>query len=288
MKRFQFIHAQRHTYAVRRLCQVLEVAPSGYYAWRQRPPSARAQANAALEDQITAIYHASRQTYGSPRVQAELRAQGVGCNHKRVERLRRQLRLRSVVRRRHRRTAPAPGPVADVPNRLNRDFRALAPNQKWLTDITVIPTREGKLYLAVVLDLFARRIVGWQLSAHGDEQLVREALHMAVVHRHPRRGELLHHSDQGAVYTAADYGQDLAALQATLSRSRRGNCLDNAPVESFFATLKTELTHRTRFLTRAQARTDIVDYLETFYNRTRRHSSLNYWSPIDFEPRFAD
>jgi len=287
VKVYAFIQAHRQAFTVRRMCRVLSVSPSGYYAWRRRTPSVRAQANTQLLDRIRAIHQASRGTYGSPRVQAELRAQGMVCNHKRVERLMRLDGLCGI--RRHRRVvttrAASDGLVA--PNHLNRNFTAAAPNRVWLTDITYIPTHQGWLFLAAVLDLFSRKVVGWHMDTHLTADLALQALRMALLHRRPLPG-LLHHSDRGAQYTSRVYLRPLALAQATLSMSRRGNCHDNAPMESFFATLKTELIHRSTFLTRDQARAAIFDYLETFYNPVRRHSSLGYLSPNDFERSFAD
>lgn len=285
---YEFIEVQRQEFRVNRMCEVLQVSTSGYYAWRRRLPSQRTQANGCLLEHIRAIHHASRETYGSRRVHAELRAQGVVCNRKRVERLMRVHGVRVTLRQRHTTTTRAAADGLVVPNRLNRHFRPPAANHTWLTDITYVHTQQGWLYLAVVLDLFSRKVVGWQMSDHLDERLTRDALQMALHQRQPLPGHLLHHSDRGAQYTSRHYLRDLVAFQATLSMSRRGNCYDNAPIESFFATLKTELIHRTVFLTREQARADIFDYLETFYNRVRRHSSLHYLSPDEFERTFAD
>lgn len=285
---YQFIEAHRQEFGVKRMCHVLGVSPSGYYAWRERVPSPRAQANARLLQHICAIYQASRATYGSRRVHAQLRAQGIHCNHKRVERLMRAHGLRVTLRQRHPTTTRAAPNGLVVPNRLNRDFSSAAPNRLWLADITYIQTQQGWLYLAVVLDLFSPKIVGWQMSDRINEGLTLDALQMALQQRQPLPGHLLHHSDRGAQYTSRRYLHDLVSHQFTLSMSRSGNCYDNAPMESFFATLKTELIHRSVFLTRAQARADIFAYIETFYNRVRRHSSLHYLSPDEFEHAFAD
>jgi putative transposase len=285
---YQFIETHRQEFGVKRMCQVLAVSSSGYYAWRARPPSQRAHANRCLLEPIRAIHQASRQTYGARRVHAALRAQGIHCNHKRVERLMRAAGLRVTLRRRHKTTTRAARNGLVVPNRLNRDFSAPAPNRVWLADITYIHTQQGWLYLAVILGMFSRKIVGWQMSDHIDERLTQDALLMALHQRQPLPGHLLHHSDRGAQYTSRHYLHPLLALQATLSMSRTGNCYDNAPMESFFATLKTELIHRTVFLTRHQARAAIFAYIEIFYNRVRRHSSLHYLSPDEFERAFAD
>lgn len=262
------------------MCEVLGVSPSGYYAWRRRGQSARAEADEALLTRIRAIHARSRGTYGSPRVHAELHAQGVCCSRKRVARLMRADGLSGVRQPRRDRVV--------APNHLNRDFTAQAPNRVWLSDFSYIRTWEGWLFLAVVLDLFSRKVVGWAMGNHPTDALTRQALQMALRQRRPTLDLLVHHSDQGPQYTSHTYLKPLVVGQAVLSMSRTGDCFDNAPIESFFATLKTELTHRTPFLTRTQARAEIFDYLETFYNPVRRHSSLDYRSPDDFERSHAD
>jgi len=265
-----------------RMCQMLDVSASGYYAWRGRTPSRRAKANAALVEQIRDIHQASRRTYGGPRVHAALRRRGLVCSRKRVARLMRREGIvgRSPRRRYPRTTQSAPGnPVA--PNLLAQDFTAEQPNQKWVADITYVDTAEGWLYLAPVLDLFSRKVVGWAMDNHLYSSLVEDALRMAVTRRRPAPG-LLHHSDQGIQYTSAAYRQLLADLQCQVSMSRTGNCYDNAVMESFFSTLKSEcLTGQ--FQTRAQARTAIFEFIEVWYNRQRLHSSLGYLSPEEFE-----
>lgn len=269
-------------FRVRSMCRVLNVSASGYYAWRRRTPSQRAEANAALMEQIRDIHQGSRRTYGSPRVHAALRRRGLACGRNRVARLMRREGLvgRSPRRRCPRTTQSAPGnPVA--PNVLAQDFTAERPDQKWVADITYVDTAEGWLYLAPVLDLFSRKVVGWSMSNHLYSSLVEDALHMAVTRRRPAPG-LLHHSDRGTQYTSAAYQQQLADLQCRVSMSRTGNCYDNAVMESFFSTLKSEcLTGQ--FQTRAQARTAIFEFIEVWYNRHRLHSSLGYLSPEEFE-----
>ena len=284
--RYAFIAEQAPEFRVQRLCQVLGVGRSGYYAWKQRSPSARQQANQALAGQVRAAYQASRQTYGSPRIQVALRRQGVACGRHRIARLMRQegLYARPRHKTRPRTTCRQPG-VVPAPNRLNQDFAAGAPNQKWVCDFTYIETQEGWLYLAVVLDLFSRQVIGWAMSETMDAALVESALHMALLGRQPPAG-LLHHSDQGSQYTSATYLDCLNRALAQLSMSRVGNCYDNAVVESFFSTLKTECV-RGPFLTRTQARTTIFEYLEVWYNRQRFHSTLGYHSPVDFEQQFS-
>jgi len=281
--KYAFVDEYRTEYPVGRLCRALEVSPSGYYAWRRRPLSERAVANQALLVDIRASHARSRRTYGSPRVHADLAAQGRRCSRNRVARLMRQDRLQARPRRRFRpkTTQVAPGlPVA--PNRLQRPFQASAPNQTWLSDITYVATAEGWLYLAVVLDLHSRRVVGWAMAKHLETPLVLSALQLALGRRQPPT-TLVHHSDRGSQYASRDYQAALADHGALASMSRAGNCYDNAPMESFFATLKVERVHCQHYPTRAEARRDIVAYIEGFYNPTRRHSALGYRSPMEFE-----
>jgi putative transposase len=269
-------------YSVRRMCLVLGVSHSGYYAWRSRPESQRAQANERLLVRIREEYHLSRKTYGSPRIHAALRKKGVTCSRKRVARL---MRLDQIAARRARRRLPHTtqrDPEAlPAPNLLNQDFSSPAPDRKWVSDITYIATAEGWLYLAVVLDLFSRRVVGWAMDEHMETSLVQQAWTMALSQRCPSAG-LLHHSDQGRQYTSEMYRQSLTAHHCQISMSRSGNCLDNAAMESFFSTLKTECATGP-FDNRAQARTTIFEYIEVWYNRQRLHSSLGYLSPAEFE-----
>ena len=269
------------------MCQVLEVSPSGYYAWRSRPLSARAQANAALLKRVETIFAESRKTYGSPRVHAAIQRQGMQVGRQRVARLMRQHGLVAKPRRRRKPVTSErqPGdPVA--PNLLNQDFQADEPNTKWVGDFTYIETAEGWLYLAVLLDLCTRKVPGWSMADHRRAGLVEDAFKMALVRERPAK-HLLHHTDQGRQYTAASYQQQLAPLEPQLSMSRVGNPYDNAVVESFFATLKTEcVTHQ--FATRAQARTAIFEFIEVWYNRQRLHSSLGYLNPEGFERQFFD
>jgi putative transposase len=280
--RYRFIAAEKANYPVKRLCQLLQVSRSGFYAWCQRAPSARARANAALLTQIRRIHRQSREVYGSPRVHAELRAQGQTCGRHRVARLMREAALRARSRRRFRPARAGAHSLPVAPNRLDRQFEVEAPNTVWVADITALWTDEGWLYLAAVLDLFGRRLVGYSMRATMTRALVCDALKSAIGQRQPPPG-LLHHSDQGSQYASADYQALLAKHQMVASMSRRGNCWDNAVMESFFHSLKTERAYHQRYRTRAEARADVFDYIETFYNRRRRHSSLNYLSPAEFE-----
>ena len=280
--KYTFMAANELQFQIKRMCRMLSVKRSGYYAWRKRAPSTREQANQALLELIAAEHQRSRKTYGSPRLYVVLRRKGVVCGRNRVARLMRLHGIAALVRRKYRpvTTQRQPGAIP-APNRLNQDFSATAPNQKWVSDFTYIETGEGWLYLAVVLDLFSRKVIGWSMSQKMDATLVVTALRMALRQRLPPAG-LLHHSDQGSQYTSAAYRSCLNAALAQLSMSGAGNCYDNAVVESFFGTLKTECVTGP-FRTCALARTTIFEYLEVWYNRQRLHSTLGYHSPVDFE-----
>jgi putative transposase len=283
--KYEFIVAHESEYGVQQMCRVLGVCRSGYYAWRKRPASRHTQANERLLVQIRMEYRRSQQTYGSPRIYKHLRDQGVVCSRKRVAHMMRlvQLVAKKGHRRRHPRTTQRDPHAQPAPNLLHQEFAALAPNRKWASDITYIDTAQGWLYLAVVIDLFSRRVVGWAMQPHIDAALVQQAWQMALTQRQPATG-LLHHSDQGSQYTSAAYQHDLAAAHCQISMSRVGNCFDNAVVESFFATLKAECADHP-FATHAQARTAIFEYIEGWYNRQRLHSTLGYLSPLAFEQK---
>lgn len=264
------------------LCRVLHVSSSGYYAWRQHRPSARAQADAVLTEQITAIHQQSRQTYGAPRIHAELRAGGIRCGRKRVARLMRAAGIHGCHRRRTVVTTIRADRTVEIEDHLQRQFVAAAPNQRWTADITYVPTWTGFLYLAVVLDVFSRRIVGWAMADHLRTELVVSALEMALWNRRPAPG-VIHHSDHGCQYTSVAFGQRCQEAGIIPSFGSRGDCFDNAITESFFATLECELLQRHTFRTQAQARTALFDYIEGFYNTHRRHSALGYTSPAEYE-----
>ena len=280
--RFAFILARAVAFPVALMCRLLGVSKSGFYAWRDRPESARSRDDARLAVDIAAAHKRSRGRYGSPRVHAELQAQGVRVGRKRVERLMCEQGLRARPRRRFRKTTDSKHTHPIAPNLLERNFEASAPNQAWVTDVTYIWTYEGWLYLAVVLDLYARRVVGWAASEANDTTLALAALSMATTRRKPPRG-LVHHSDRGSTYASADYRRALAALGIVASMSRKGDCWDNAVAESFFSTLKIELIHEEQYETRGAAIASIGDYIHFFYNPERRHSHLDYVSPIEFE-----
>lgn len=280
--RYEFMARHENEFGVKAMCRVLGVGRSGYYAWRMRAESPRAQANERLRVRIREEYQLSRETYGSPRIHAALQRKGVTCSRKRVARL---MRLDQIAARRARkripRTTQSDPKAMPAPNWLNQDFSSPAPNRKWVGDITYIDTAEGWLYLAVVLDLFSRRVVGWAMDEHMTASLVHQAWNMAVAQRAPAP-DLLYHSDQGSQYTSDLFQHALAAYPCQVSMSRTGNCFDNAAMESFFSTLKAECA-RAPFDTRAQARTAIFVYIEGWYNRQRLHSSLGYLSPVEFE-----
>jgi putative transposase len=279
---YQFMAVHAGEFRVERMCRVLGVGRSGYYAWRSRPTSLRAEVDEGLLVKIREEYRISRGTYGSPRIHAALHKQGVPCGRKRVARLMRLHKLTGQKRRkRHPVTTQRDGKAIPAPNLLNQDFLASAPNQKWVSDITYIETAEGWLYLASILDLFSRKVVGWAMADHMETSLVEDALKMALLQRQPDAG-LLHHSDQGRQYTSFAYQNRLSTSLCQVSMSRVGNCYDNAVMESFFGTLKTECATQP-FATRAQARTAIFEFIEAWYNRQRLHSSLDYLSPAEFE-----
>ena len=272
-------------HSVLRLCQLLEVSLSGYYDWqkRQLQPGKRAKEDQALAQEIKTIHLQSRKTYGSPRVVDQLRKSGLKHGRNRIARLMKEQHLYGRQRRRYRLCTTDSNhdhPIA--PNLLAQAPKASRPNQIWVADITYIKTAEGWLFLAAILDLYSRKIVGWNMSPFLDTELILKALQMALLTRQPPP-DLLFHSDRGVQYASHDYRQALAQAGLIPSMSRKGNCYDNAAMESFWSTLKLELVYRTKFITRQQARSAIFDYIESFYNRQRSHSALNYLSPVDFE-----
>jgi transposase InsO family protein len=283
--RFAFIKRDRGRCPVGLACRLLSVSRSGYYAWTRRPACARRQRQEERTEKIRRSFEQSRRRYGSPRVTAELRAGGEKISRKTVEKLMRIAGLRVARRRRFvPRTTDSrhADPIAD--NKLSRDFAARRPNDKWVCDITYIPTRQGWLYLAVVMDLFSRKIVGYSIRDHLRVELVAEALCMAIRRRKPAAG-LLHHSDRGCQYASSDYRQILHGHGIDASMSRRGNCYDNAAMESFFGTLKTELVNDADYATHQEAWLSLFEWIEVVYNRQRRHSALAYLSPETFEAR---
>jgi transposase InsO family protein len=269
------------------MCRVLGIAASGYYAWRGGNKSQRRQQDEIMTKQIQQVHQASHQRYGSPKILQALRQQGVRCGRNRIMRLMRQAGIGANRVRSYKRTTHVNATHRYAPNHLRQQFVAHSPNQIWLGDATFIPTQEGWLYLAAVLDLYSRRIIGWAMGEQMTTELMTTALRMALRQRPNRTKTLLHHSDRGCQYTSHDY-QALLTLHGIISSmSATGNCFDNAPMESFFAQLKTELVHHLRYPSRQEAISSIFDYIERFYNRQRIHSALNYLSPVLFEERFS-
>jgi len=280
--KFAFLHAEKAQYPIAALCRALEVSRAGYYAWAARGPTQRDDADARLLTHVRLAHRASGGIYGSPRVHRELRAKGEVVGRHRVARLMRKARIVGVGKRRFRpKTTDSAHALPIAPNVLDRRFDIDAPNRVWVTDITYVATHEGWLFLAVVLDLFSRRVVGWAMSERVDQALATRALYMAIQSRKPEPG-LLHHSDRGCQYAAEGYRRVLADAGVIASMSRKGNCWDNAVAESFFRSLKVECCGEV-FSTRQRARRALFDFIERFYNRRRRHSSLGYVSPVDFE-----
>jgi putative transposase len=280
--RFAFIDEEKATWPVDALCEVLAVSRSGFYAWRRRPTSTRALDDAQLVVDIKAAHRAGRGNYGSPRVLRALRKQGKRVGKKRIERLMRREGIVGKKRKKFCVTTNSRHADPIAPNVLQRDFAAARPNEAWVTDVTYVWTHEGWLYLAAILDLYSRRIVGWATSANNDTQLALAALARAKGSRMRLLG-LVHHSDRGSVYASGDYRDALKAIGAVASMSRKGDCWDNAVAESFFATIKGEMLDERDFETRAEASAAITEYIDAFYNVSRLHSTIGYVSPIEFE-----
>jgi putative transposase len=282
MSCYELIDAEKAYYPVSTLCRVLGVSRSGYHDWKDRAPSKRSREDDALTAEISEIHRRARETYGSPRVHAELRLRGIRCGRKRVERLMRESGIRGCIRGKNKRTTRPDKRAVPAEDLVGRDFTATAPDKLWLADLTYVDTEEGFLYLAFVLDACSRRLVGWAMESHLRTELVMDALRMAIWRRQPAPG-LIHHSDRGAQYTSVAFGKRLEEAGIVPSMGGVGSALDNAMAESFVSTLKAELVAHRSFPTREAAKTAIFDYLESFYNRRRLHSSLGYRSPADFE-----
>ena len=279
---FRFIDEHRDLWPLRRLCDALGVSAAGYYAWRQRPASTRQQRQDTLLVEIRAIHAEFKAPYGSPRIRAELIARGHDCCVNTVAKAMRDNGIVAKTAKKFRCTTDSKHDLPVAENLLGRQFNPASPNEAWVADITYIPTREGWLYLAAVEDLYSRRVVGWSMADHLESRLVVDALALAVQRRLPDAG-LLAHSDRGSQYARDHYQRLLARHGITCSMSRRADCWDNAPMESFFASFKKELVHGADFATRAQARAAVVEYIEVFYNNQRRHSSLGYVAPAEYE-----
>lgn len=278
--------ANQAAYPVDTMARTMKVSRSGYYAWRSREPSARDVADRELTELIRAIHDASRQTYGAPRVHAELAARGVHVGRKRVERLMKLAGLSGVSRRRSARTTVRDGRVRPSADLVDRNFYAEKPNELWVADITYVPTWVGFLYLAIVLDAFSRRVVGWAMGTNLKTQLVLDAMNMAIGQRKPQ--DVIHHSDQGSQYTSVAFGLRCKEAGVRPSMGSVGDAYDNAMCESFFATLECELLDRRKFQTKAEARMAVFEFIEGWYNPGRRHSALGYLSPIDYEREAAN
>jgi putative transposase len=283
--RFRFVEQEKARYPVRILCRAVGVSPSGYYAWRSRGPSVRERSDAALTAEIRRSHARSRGTYGVPRVHADLAEAGHHVSRKRVARLMARDHLAGVHRRRFVRTTIRDQDAEPFPDLVDRDFTATGPDRLWVADITALPTRAGPCYLASIVDAFSRRVVGWSMATHMRAELVTAALDAAVVHRRPGK-DLIHHSDHGTQYTSLAFGRRLHESGIAASMGSVGDCYDNAMAESFFATLETELIDRSDWASPAEAKAAVFEYIEVFYNRIRRHSSLGYLSPEQFEERY--
>lgn len=284
--RYRAIQEHDRRYPIRLMCRALTVSPAGYYAWAGRPESDRSVSNRALLSAIRVIHRESRETYGSPSVWDALIKRGHGVGENRIARLMRVEGIRAKTVKKWRATTDSGHTLPVAANTLNRQFQVAQPNRVWAGDITYVWTTEGWLYLAVVLDLYSRTVIGWAMGPRLTVDLAERALTMALATRNPTAG-LLHHSDRGSQYAATSYQRLLGAHGITPSMSRKGNCWDNACVESFFGTLKRELVYHRRYATREEATQDIFEYIEVFYNRRRRHSTLGYDSPAEYEARTA-
>jgi putative transposase len=281
------MHQHQAEFPISVMCDVLSVSRSGYYVWLKKPVSKRQQANTKLREKIRTVHRDSGESYGSPRVYQALKEQGEPCSENRVARLMREDGLQAKTKRRYKATTDSKHNLPVAPNLLNRDFSPEEPNQVYAGDITYIWTTEGWLYLAVVIDLFSRSVVGWAMDKRMTRQLVMDALTMAVQRRRPPAG-VIFHSDRGSQYASADFQKLLAKHGIRCSMSRKGDCWDNAPVESFFGSLKQELIFHRKYSTRFHARQSIFEYIERFYNRCRLHSTLGYKSPADYEATYFE
>ena len=282
------IEAEKANFKIALMCRCMSVSPSGLYAWRKAEPSQRAKKNAALTEEIKEVYEESRNTYGSPRVHAELVERGHEVGRNRVARLMAEEGLVARRKPKFRKTTDSDHDDPIAPNVLDRNFEVEAPDQAWVADITYIWTIQGWMYLAVIIDLYSRRVVGWSMADHMRTELVLDALRAALGSRAPHPAGLVFHSDRGSQYAAGDYRDALGVAGITCSMSRRANCWDNAVAESFFSTLKTELVHNMIFLTKASAKTTIAEWIEIFYNGKRRHSTIGYISPVECERRYYE
>jgi len=286
VKKFEFIRHNRKEYKVIRLCEVLEVSTTGFYDWLDRPESNRQRENRRITDKIKQSHQRSREIYGSPKIHEDLIAEGETCSVNRVARLMKAADIKSKMARKFVITTDSKNTQEPPPDLLQRRFRVGQRDKAWVSDTTFIATREGWLYLAVVLDLFSRQVIGWAMSDRNNTDLVQDALTMAIWRRGKVKGVIVH-SDQGSTYASGDYQKQLSDNKLVCSMSRKGECLDNAVAESFFGTLKNELVYHDAYKARAQAKQSIFEYIEVFYNRQRRHAFLNYLTPVEYEAKYA-
>ncbi|HDS01482.1 MAG TPA: IS3 family transposase [candidate division Zixibacteria bacterium] len=284
--KFEFIQTHRKEYRISRMCEVLGVSNSGYYDWLHRPESARSRENRRLTAKIRQSHQRSRGIYGSPKIYRDLKADGETCSENRVARLMKVDGIQSKMAPRFVITTDSKNTSQPAPDRLQRQFTVTRQDMAWVSDTTFIATREGWLYLAVILELFSRQVIGWAMGNRNNSELVQEALTMALWRRGKVR-DVIVHSDQGSTYASGDYQRQLQDNHLQCSMSRKGECLDNAVAESFFGTLKNELVYHEDYRTRAQAKQSLFEYIEVFYNRQRRHASLDYRTPVDFEEQYA-
>jgi putative transposase len=284
--RYRFIDTHKKTWPIRLMYQVLNVSASGYYDWRRRPESARRQSNRALDSQIGQIYSEHKQRYGAPRITDELKDRGLQCSENRVARRMKSLGLQGIQAKKFKRTTDSNHDKPVAPDLIEQDFTARAPNQKWVSDLTYIWTDEGWLYLAVIMDLYSRAIVGWSMGKRMTQQLICDALTMALFRRRFPKGVILH-SDRGSQYCSKLYQGLIKQMGLRCSMGRRATCFDNAAMESFFHSLKVELIHRERYTTRQSAKGAIFEYIEIYYNRKRKHSAIGHKIPMQFEQESA-
>lgn len=286
MKKFEFIHHNRKEYKMIRMCEVLEVSPSGFYDWVDRPESKRRRENRSLTGKIRYYHQQSHEVYGSPKIHKDLLAEGIQCSVNRVARLMKAADIKSKMARKFVVTTDSKNTQEPAPDLLQRRFRVARQNKAWVSDTTFIATREGWLYLAVVLDLFSRQVIGWAMGDKNNADLVQDALTMSIWRRGKVKGVIVH-SDQGSTYASGDYQRQLSDSKLLCSMSRKGECLDNAVAESFFGTLKNELVYHEDYKTRVQAKQSLFEYIEIFYNRQRRHAYLNYMTPVEYEAKYT-
>ena len=284
--RYQFIDAHKKTWPIRLMCKVMDVSSSGYYEWRRRPESAQELSNRKLDEEIGKVYGEHKQRYGVPRVTEELKERGLQCSENRIARRMQKLGLKGIQAKKFKRTTDSNHDKPVAPDLIEQDFTALAPNQKWVSDLTYVWTDEGWLYLAVIMDLYSRAIIGWSMGKRMTQQLMCDALTMALFRRGFPKGVIIH-SDRGSQYCSTAYQKLIKMTGLRCSMGRRATCYDNAAMESFFHTLKVELIHRERYPTRQAAKGAIFEYIETYYNRKRRHSAIGYKIPMLFEQKSA-